>query len=54
MVYKNIKIYKIAWYLILKTGQKVLLFNYCSKNYGGSLLVKKIVKKGITRMEVWA
>ena len=31
----------------LKTGQKVLLFSYCLKNYSGSFLVKKMVKKGI-------
>ena len=40
------KIYKIARSFNIKTGQKFLLFNYCLKNYDGSFLVKKIVKKG--------
>ena len=33
--------YKIARCFNLKTGQKVLLFDYCLKNYGGYFLVKK-------------
>ena len=40
----------MTWYFNLKTGQKVL-FNYCLKNYSGSFLVKKIVKKGYYKNE---
>ena len=35
----------MVWFFNVKTDQKVLLFNYCLKNYSGSFLVKKIVKK---------
>ena len=44
--------HSIARCFNLKTGQKVLLFNYCLKNDSGSFLVKKIVRKGYYKNEV--
>ena len=41
------------WCFKLKTDEKVLYFNYCLKNYSGSFLTKKMVKKGIIEMKVW-
>ena len=41
----------MAWCFDLKSGQKVILLNYCLKNYIDYFLAKKIVTRGYYKNE---